>query len=166
MYTESTSSFEQPITFTTLDIVVDVRGETRRTVVPDDAVQVGVGRVSWSHLEDWMGEREIRSTITGPYFSYWETWSGYEARNDRYECRVDFCALALIEFDDSEDEVRWGRAVLDFCGRPKWYATCRYETELDPLTIQNQRMVGSVRCMVGGLPGEHRSVRTPVSVLN
>lgn len=36
-YTESSQSFDQPATYATLSVVIDVSGDTRRTVVPDDA---------------------------------------------------------------------------------------------------------------------------------
>lgn len=163
-----TDSAFEPITYTTLNVAIDTAGSMRRVVIDDDRIQVGVGSKSWGQLEGFFTERGIQATITGPYHTYWESWSRHEYATDAYEIGISFRALALVAFDEPDQELRWGRALTDLCGKPETYNTRRYipQGSMDKSAVAYcyRDLVDFVRRSSGGLPGEWKTVRTPVSV--
>lgn len=170
-YTDSSSyTFDEPVTLTSLNVVIDVSGDTNCIRVPDDAVQVGIGRKCWSQFESYMDERGVRATISGAYFTGFESWSQVDYGPDVYEIGIRFEAVALISFDQPEDEVRWGRDLLAYCGAPEPYQTrrsiSRHHVGAEPVRDIKDHLGRWARDSIGNRPGEHRSVRTPVSVLN
>lgn len=129
-----------------------------------DAIRIGLPEQGgYPALLKWLRDCEIRASINGPFFDYFECRGERRVEFDVYVLSTRFSVWYELEMYCAEQRLRFEDDVREYAGKHDWVRN--YSIDWHDLRREHQRHVEAdslkwITSYCGGLPGESVTVET------